>query len=283
MAMLKTFAIRLATLTIALGGLWLALTQQPPAQPLTVETIASDLHIIVGSGGNIGVLTTPEGVILVDAKFERNVPEILAKVKGITDKPLRYILNTHHHGDHTGGNQKLLEAQTLQIVSHKNARANMVTGKLPGLAHVTFNNESAVYLGGKEAIIRYFGRGHTNGDAIVYFPAHRVVHMGDLFNTGGPFIDYAGGGSGIDWAKTIDGVLKLDFDTVIPGHGPISKKADLLKWRNAFEVFTGRVKDMKFQGKSKDDIGKLLKIDDLGWAGGANFARSIPGLYDELK
>ena len=78
-------------------------------------------------------------------------------------------------------------------------------------------------------------------------------------------------------------MLKLDFDTVIPGHGPISKKADLAKWRNAFEVFRGRVSDLKFQGKSKEEAGKLLKIDDLGWAPSPNFARSITGLYDELK
>ena len=124
--MQRSTSIRLAGLTLAIGGVWVALTQQPPAQPLTVEKIADDLHVIVGSGGNVGVLTTSDGVILIDDKFERNVPEILAKVKSITSQPLKYVINTHQHGDHTGGNQSLMTSA--EIFAHKNAAANMVTG-----------------------------------------------------------------------------------------------------------------------------------------------------------
>ena len=279
--MRQAVALRVSMLLIAIGGLWVAVTQQPPAQPLTVEKIADDLHVIVGSGGNVAVLTSPEGVILVDDKFERNVPEILQKVKSITDKPIRYILNTHQHGDHTGGNQKMLDAN-VEIIAHQNARANMVKGSMPGIPRITFGLETAVYLGGKEIHARYFGRGHTNGDVVIRFPAHRTIHMGDLFNTGGPFIDYSANGSGVEWTKTIDEVLKHDFDTVIPGHGPIMKKADLAAWNKTFATFRSRVSDLKRQGKSKEEVAKLLKVDDLGWNAGPLVQRSMPGLYDEL-
>jgi hypothetical protein len=96
--------VRPAASILAIGGVWAGFTRQAP-EPLTVEKIAGDLHVRVGSGGNVAVLTTSDGVILADDKFERNVPEILEKVKSITDKPIRYVINTHQHGDHTGGNQ----------------------------------------------------------------------------------------------------------------------------------------------------------------------------------
>src|SRR4051794_29499881 len=121
----RSLVLRSTALALALGGVWIGLTQQPPPQPLTIEKLTDDLHVIVGSGGNVAVLTTSEGVILVDDKFEQNVPEIQAKVKSVSDKPIRYILNTHQHGDHTGGNQKLM-MDNAEILIHKNARANMV-------------------------------------------------------------------------------------------------------------------------------------------------------------
>jgi glyoxylase-like metal-dependent hydrolase (beta-lactamase superfamily II) len=150
------------------------------------------------------VLPTAEGVLLVDDKFAQDAPEIVAKVKSVSDKPIRYILNTHQHGDHTGGNEAMLAASA-EIIAHKNARANMVTLKMPGLPRVTFSDETQVFLGGKEVRARHLGRGHTNGDAVIYFPSERVLHTGDLFvNGGAPFIDYANGGSLVEWDKTLE-------------------------------------------------------------------------------
>ena len=130
----------------------------------------------------------------------------------MTDKPVKYVLNTHQHGDHTGGNAKMLEAGA-EIIAQKNARANMVDGKMPGVPRVSFTDETEVFLGGKEVRARYFGRGHTNGDAVIYFPAQRVIHTGDLFTVGtssapvtvAPFIDYSAKASVVDWTKTLDG------------------------------------------------------------------------------
>jgi cyclase len=279
--MKKAFLVRAFAVAISAGGLWVGLTQ-PPAPPLTVEKIADDLHVIVGSGGNVAVLTTAEGMILVDDKFERNVPEILAKVKAISDKPIRYVLNTHHHGDHTGGNRKLME-MPIEFIIQKNARANMMKASQPGPPRITFSDETAVYLGGKEVHARYLGRGHTNGDAVIYFPAHKVIHTGDLFVTGAPIIDYANGGSGLAWINTVDEILKIDFEKIIPGHGNISTRADLVKWKKTFETVRDSVSELKGQGKTKEDVAKLIRLDDLGWPAGGQFARSLPGLYDEVR
>lgn len=277
----RMWAVRLAGAFLAVGGLWLGLTQPPP-QDLTVEKIADDLHVIVGSGGNVAVLTTGDGVILVDDKFERNVPGILEKVKGITSQPVRYILNTHHHGDHTGGNQLLMK--NAEIVAHRNARANIVKNSQPGAPQISFADEFALNLGGKEVRARHFGAGHTNGDIVVSFPAHKVVHTGDLFVRGTPFIDYGNGGNSEAWQKTLDGILSLEFDTLIPGHGALSKRADLAKWKADFATIRARVKEMAQQGKSKDDVARGLKVDDLqGWTLGGLFVKSIPGLYDEVS
>src|SRR5688500_7666432 len=214
--------IRLASVSLASAGLWIALTQQPPPADLTVTKVADDLHVIVGPGGNVGVYTTDEGVILIDDKFDQNVAGILEKVKSITDKPIRYVLNTHLHGDHTGGNARMAAAGA-ELVAHEAARAIMEERKMPGLPRLTFSERFAVNLGGKRVEARHYGRGHTRSDAFIYFPARKVLHTGDMFVGSSPLIDYASGGSGVDWTRTIDAALEMDFETVIPGHGPMMK------------------------------------------------------------
>ncbi|MBI3681708.1 MAG: MBL fold metallo-hydrolase [Acidobacteria bacterium] len=276
-----TVSIRACVAIIAAGGLWLAMTQQPPQQPLTVEKLADDLHIIVGSGGNVAVLTTDDGVVLVDDKFNRNVPEILEKVKSITAQPIRSVVNTHHHGDHTGGNETLI--RSAGIVAHDNVYTNMMNNKQPGPPHVTFSDKASVRIGGKEIRAHYFGRGHTNGDSVILFPNHRVVHMGDLFVSGVPFIDYANGGSAMAWTDTIQKALQLDFERVIPGHGPILTRKDLIQWNESFKKMRQQVSDLKRQGKSKDEVGGLLKLEEFGWKPSPLWGRSVPGLYDEVR
>jgi glyoxylase-like metal-dependent hydrolase (beta-lactamase superfamily II) len=222
-------------------------------------------------------------VILIDDKFERDNADILEKLKSITDKPVKYVLNTHQHGDHTGGNAKMLA--TAEIIAHRNARLNMVEAKMPGVPRVSFTDETEVYLGGKEVRARHFGRGHTNGDAAIYFPALKVVHTGDLCTIGGsPYIDYSAGGSAVEWTRTLDEIMKWDFDTVIPGHGPVSKRADLMAYRQKFEAMRNQVSGMVRGGKSKDDVAKML-VADFGWQANPQglSMRSLDGLMAELK
>jgi glyoxylase-like metal-dependent hydrolase (beta-lactamase superfamily II) len=210
--MRKSSVLLFAIAVVLSAGAWMARTQAPqaPAQ-LTLEKVKDNLYVIIGDGGNVAVYVTDDGVILVDDKFERDAADIMAKVKSLTDKPVKYVLNTHQHGDHTGGNQKLLDASA-EIISQKNARANMVATKMPGAPHVSFTDETEVFLGGHEVRAHYYGRGHTNGDAMIYFPELKVIHTGDLFTNGAPFIDYSANASAVEWPKTIDNVLKSDWD-----------------------------------------------------------------------
>jgi glyoxylase-like metal-dependent hydrolase (beta-lactamase superfamily II) len=254
---------------------------QPPRAPLTIEKVTANLYVIIGNGGNVGVMPTSEGVILIDDKFAQDAPEILAKVKTVSDKPVRYVINTHQHGDHTGGNQAML-AQNAEVVIHKNARANMVAGKMPGLPRLTFSDEEQLFLGGQEVVARHLGRGHTNGDAVIYFPHERVLHTGDLFVTGGgaPFIDVSAGGSLKEWDATLRKALEYDFDTVIPGHGAVVKKADLVKWVDTIAALRTNVQ--KACAGGAEDALKRVDLAGVGLKSSPLFERAFPGICTDL-
>lgn len=259
-------------------GMWLAWAQNPP-QPLTLQKVTDNLYVIIGDGGNTAFMPTSDGVILVDDKFAADGPNIVAKVKSVTDKPIRYVLNTHQHGDHTGGNEAMMAANA-EIVIHKNARANMVTGKQPGLPQITFTDESQVFLGGKEVVARHLGRGHTNGDAVIYFPSEKVLHTGDLFVVGAPYCDANNGGSIKDWDQTVQKVLQTyDFDTVIPGHGPVSKREDLVKWVATMATVRDRVRKACASGDKAADV---LDFSGLSFQPSTLLKSGMPGMCKEL-
>ena len=258
-----------------------------PARPLDIARVKGDLYMISGEGGNVAVYVTSEGVILVDDMFYRNFDDIRAKVASVTDRPIKYVLNTHQHDDHAGGNAKMLAIAN--VIAQDNVRANLSHIKQPyyedtpgtpiGLPNVTFSDELVVHLGGKEVRAKYFGRGHTSGDAIIYFPELKTVHTGDLFLGRTPpaaaaaaskppgvniYVDYAQGGSFLDWTRTLDGALTLDFDTVIPGHGPVSTHADVVKFRADLEAMRTRVADLIHGGASKQQVLTVFEMD-YGW------------------
>ena len=177
-----------------------------------------------------------------------------------------------------------------EVIAHKNARANLVDIKQPyyedspgtpiGLPRVTFSSELSVHLGGREVRATCFGRGHTSGDAVIYFADVKTIHTGDLFlgrRPGGGaasagarppgvniYVDYAQGGSFLDWTTTMDGMLTLDFDTVIPGHGPVSTRDDVVKFRADVETIRSRIAGLVKQGVSKADLAKTLETN-YGW------------------
>jgi len=289
--MSRTLVVRLSATVLALGCAWIAYTQAPPqgkegkqqAKQASnkLNKITDDLYEIEGDGGNVAVYITSEGVIVVDDKFEYDFNDIMAKIKSVTTQPVKYVLNTHHHGDHTGSNAQF--PASTEIISTANARKNMIDGKQPGAPRVVFTDETDVFLGGKQVQMRYFGRGHTNGDAMVYFPALKTLHTGDLVAGSSPLIDYGGGGSLKEWAATLDSAMKLDFDTMIPGHGPVGKKADMLTYRNNVEKLRVEISGMLRQNKSRDDIAKVVQ-DKYGWAPtGLQFQRGFDGMLAELK
>jgi cyclase len=288
--MYRTLTIRISAAALLLAGAWVAYTQNDAkkAPPLMIHKIQNDLYWIEGDGGNVAVYVTGEGVILVDDKYVADYDQIVANVKSVTNQPIKYILSTHYHADHSGGNAKFLP--TVEIISTANARANILAHKQsnapPGVmpARITFTTEAAVSLGGKEVRARYFGRGHTNGDAVMYFPALRTVHTGDLMAGASPLIDYPGGGSLVEWTKTLDGVLTtLDFDTVIPGHGPVTNKAGLQTYRDNVEKLRTRVTTLIREGKSQEDVAKFMTAEYMWAPGSLQQQWSVPGFMTELR
>jgi cyclase len=276
----KVFVVRLGFASLGIAGLWMAWSQNQPAPAaLTMQKVTDNLYVLIGDGGNVAFMPTSDGVILVDDKFAQDGPQILAKVKSVTDQPIRYVLNTHQHGDHTGGNEALLAAHA-EIVIHKNARANMVKGNQPGLPHITFSDETQVFAGGKEVLARHLGRGHTNGDAVIYFPSEHVLHTGDLMVAGAPFCDTANGGSIKEWEQTVRKSLQYDFDTVIPGHGPVMKREDLEKFAQTVATLRDRIKTACSGGA--DGAAKRVDFNGLGFGSSAMFERGIPGMCQEL-
>jgi len=252
---------------------------------LDVVKLKDDLFVIHNDyvPGNTTVMVTNEGLILVDDKFEIDHATILAELKKISSQPVKYVINTHHHGDHSGGNPKL-QALGAQVVTSWQARQNMVEGKQPGLSNITIENKASLYLGGKRVDLFYFGRGHTNGDIVALFPAQRVLASGDLFTIGDTtpeLVDYPGGGSAKYWPQTIAGVLSLDFDQVVPGHGTVGTKADMRKFHDTSIRLKDRVHEMIVGKKSKDEIAKMLTAE-FHYAD-FHLGMSLDGLLVELR
>ena len=256
-------------------------------KPATLDTIKvkDDLFVIHNDfvPGNTTVLVTNEGVVLVDDKFEIDHENIMAQLKKITNQPVKYVINTHYHADHSGGNPKL-QALGAQVVTSQQARDKMVEVKQPGQANITLENSVRLFVGGKRIEVYRFGRAHTDGDIVVLFPDHRVLSAGDMFTVGDAtpqLIDYAGGGSARDWPVTLDGALKLDFDQVVPGHGVVVNKQELRKFRDSTMSLKNRVRDMIAKKSAKAEIEKMLRTDfkfaDL------HIQRSLDGMMIELQ
>ena len=282
--LIRTCLIRMSAAILMLTGAWVAYTQnpqqakQPPAQNLIKVT--DDLYMIDG-GSNVVFYVTDEGVIVIDDKFDRDFDSIMAKIRSVTAQPVKYVLNTHHHGDHTGSNPRFLPAA--EIIAHVNSRIHHVNLKQPAPPRVTFTKEMSVFLGGKEVRATYYGRGHTNGDVMIYFPALRILHTGDLMAGNSPVIDYETGGSLTDYVQTLDGPMGLDFDTVIQGHGPLVNRQLLIAYRNGVEKFRTQLTGLVRGGKSKQEVADFL-IKEYNWVPtGIPMQRGLDGFMTELK
>lgn len=277
-----------AAITVAVSGAG----QQPSGDPFSTEIrqIKPGLWVIPGydgqvTGGNVAVRGTTEGVLIVDDRFPPASNEIVPKVKSVTSQPIKYVVSTHNHNDHTGGNP--LFAASAELIAHRNARDNMIRGKQAAPPRIVFNDEASVFLGGAEVRMVHLGRGHTNGDAVVYFPELKVVHTGDLVvwgkRTDGtiltPFSDSDNGGSIIEWTATLDKLLEIDFDTAIPGHGPVLTKDDVRTFRAKVATLKQRLFDLVQARVAKNDVGAKLKTDDLNWP----FPKArLDMMYDEF-
>jgi cyclase len=262
-----------------------------PAQGVQpIQQVKPGLYMVAGAGANSLVRVTTAGVILMDTKLpgDQNYNDLIAQIKTVTEQPVKFVIVTHHHADHTGNTGKFIEAGA-QVLGHENLKRNLETyqnNPLPAQPNLTYTgNEYVVKLGGVEVQVHHFGRSHTSGDSIVYYPDLKVVALSDALTTGttGPLIDYAGvagGGSALEWKQVLNRVMALDFDAAIPGNGPVLTKADVQAFKTKFDTVIDRATALVRSGVPKDQLLMQLKTDDIGWA---PRIPNVDAFYNELS
>jgi glyoxylase-like metal-dependent hydrolase (beta-lactamase superfamily II) len=242
-----------------------------PVQP--IQMVRPGLYVVPGGGSNSIVRVTSEGVILVDTKLpgEANYNGLLQQIRTVTPLPVRTVIVTHHHADHTGNNDRFIAAGA-EVIGHAVLASSLDTYQFdpkPAKPTVTYQGaDRVVRLGGVEVRVLHLGRAHTGGDSVVYFPDVKVVATSDAVTTGttGPLADYAGGGSFMGFATVLDAMLKLDFDTAIPGAGPVLTRADVQTFRTKIGTVIDRASVLVKAGVPANELLKQIKTDDLGWA-----------------
>lgn len=245
-------------------------TVEAPAKPnITSQDLGNGFYVLFGPGGNIGISTGEDGVYMIDDKFSRFGQEIIDVVATLSDKPITYVLNTHHHGDHSGANVEMKEVGAT-IVAHDNVRARMgisyqnrAFGREQAARDaalwptLTFSDELTLWFNGDEVRAIHIPSGHTDGDSIVHFVRSNIIHMGDNYFRGMlPFVDVDSGGSlqGMIQAQQTAYDLANDQTQIIPGHGPMSNKADLGESIARLQAIHDRVKARKEAGESLEVI-----------------------------
>ena len=236
---------------------------------IRTEKLADDVWVLYGAGGNIGLCSGPDGAMLVDDQFAPLSPKILAAVKAANDAPLRWVVNTHWHGDHVGGNEAMAAAGAT-LIAHDRVRQRLIEGQdnktfnrkvdpapAKALPLITFNDSTTLHVNGEDAVAFHVAPAHTDGDVIVWFPRANVVHMGDtFFSATYPIIDLESGGS-IDGLIAASGRVLArigDATKVIPGHGTVSDKAGLQRYHDMLVGVRAAVAKLVKQKKSVDDV-----------------------------
>lgn len=263
--------------------------------------LSKGVYMLTGVGGNIGLSIGNDGAFLVDDQYTQLSEKIIAAVRQLTDKPIRFVVNTHWHGDHTGGNENLANTGAV-IVAHENVRVRMSSEQFTAafnsrspasppkaLPIVTFMDGVAFHLNGDDIHVVHVAPAHTDGDAIIHFTSANVLHMGDTFFNGRyPLVDLSTGGSfeGLITAATTALRYANDSTKIIPGHGPLSTRADLVKYRDVLATIRDRVAALIKQGKSKEEViaAKPTADWDAALGGGRITPEMLVGFaYDSMK
>ncbi|PYS05024.1 MAG: hypothetical protein DMG15_15025 [Acidobacteria bacterium] len=274
----------------------------PPPPPMAVKQVKPGVYMVINGGGNSTVRVTDQGIILVDTKNlgDQFYNDLVAQIKTVTSQPVKYVFVTHVHQDHAGNIGKFVQAG-VPVITNEGLKKSLETGGVDGKGYtspagkpappnVTYSKNKKVKLGNATAIAYHFGRAHTGGDTVVYFPDAKVVCLGDEFVTtpNGPNADYPNGGSVLEFPKVIAQVLKLDFDTVIPGHGndPMTK-ADLEAYQKKLDTIAKKSVELAKKGTPKDQIRQQIQSQtpDIGtWqmTGVVNDQR-LDAFYEEVK
>jgi cyclase len=267
----------------------------PPPAPQKITQIKPNLYIVTGGGGNSTVRVTKAGIILVDTKNlgDQFYNDLVAQIKTVSDQPVKEVIITHVHQDHSGNTGKFIGAGA-RVTANEGEKAEVATytsaaGK-PAEPSATYAAKTVIKLGGAKAEVYHFGKAHTGGDSIVYFPDLKVVSGGDVIVGVQPNYDYPNGGSLLEAQKVLAGVAKLKFDTVVPGHsapnGTTMTRAEFDAYKKKVDTLATRFAELGKAGTPKGEILAKVKTDDLGW--NVNTAQwqapaRLDPLYDEFS
>ncbi len=283
-SMVSAFAaLTLAAISFATAG-------PAQAQALQISQVAVGIHVIRGRGGNIGVSVGDNGVFMIDDQFAPVTQALRELIAGLTDMPIRFLLNTHFHGDHTGGNENLGTAG-VTIFAHDNVRVRLLGNGAPAVALpvVTFNDTTTFHMNGQTIHVFHAAAAHTDGDTLIHFREADVIHMGDTyFNGFYPFIDIGAGGSLAGTLAAVDSALALAGDNtrIIPGHGPMSNRAELIAYRDMLIAVRDGIEPLIADGKSVEQViaAKPTAALDGEWGDGfLNPERFVRIVYASLK
>ena len=309
--MARLRAIPVSVLCLTALALWtgvtgrvaaVALAQQDMAEvTIRAEPVQGQVHVLFGRGGNIGVFAGNDAVILIDDQFAPLTPKIEAAVRRISDKPIRFVLNTHWHGDHTGGNENFGKAG-VAIVAQDNVYHRLSTEQFmaafnrhvpaaprAALPVVTFNDELAFHLNGEEVRAYHIPHAHTDGDSLVHFTQSNVIHMGDImFNGFYPFIDLGSGGNVRGMIAGVEKALAIadDKTRIIPGHGPLTDRKGLEAYHRMLVTARDRIQALIDQGKSLEEAIAAKPMADYDETWGNRFikpAQFVTFVYLSLK
>ena len=225
---------------------------------IKITPIKDNIYMLQGAGGNIGVLTGEDGIFMIDDQFAALSSKIKAALNTISDQPVKYLVNSHHHGDHTGGNANFQDDGAL-IFAHENVRKKLKadTTKVNGLPIVTFNSEINLHINGNDIVVAHVHNAHTDGDALIYFPQSNVLHTGDTFFNGMfPYMDLNSGGSingNIAAAQT--GLNLINKNTkIIPGHGSLASYSDYEEYLKMLKNIRDNIFEAISEGKPESEI-----------------------------
>jgi cyclase len=281
-----------------------AVAQQPDFSKVEIKTtdLGNKTYLLEGQGGNITVAVGSDGIILVDSQFAPLHDKIKAAIAGLSPLPVKFLINTHFHGDHTGGNEAFAK-EGATVVAQDNIRVRLAAGTVNGLTGAKTAPATAgaiptdtyvggtkkVDVGGRTAILTHANNAHTDGDTWVYFPDANVLATGDVFTNGRyPNIDFANGGGVNGVINAVDAFLKVSNDNtkIVPGHGPLATKAQLAEYRNVIATARDRVRKLYDEGKSEQEVlaAKPLADSDSKWAANEQAANNfVRVVYNSFK
>ncbi len=283
---MKLMAATVVTgLMIALAASSVARAQGGFGPPeLTLFEVSDRIYSIRNAAsGNATMIVGDEGVVLVDAKMAGDHDGIMAFIRQVTDAPLLYVINTHMHPDHVGGSPAMQDIG-VAVIASENARRIMSEREAAGRANITMRDFMRIYLDDMPIDLHYFGRGHTDGDVVVHVPDEGVVIMGDLFALYGPYravVDYSAGASMRDWPRTLQRVLQLDFDIVVPGHSGVTDRANIEGYIDYLTRTGEMVRQMNAQRRPREEIQAALQ-SEFNW-GGLEMSVGLDGIIAEMR